>query len=141
MPKDGIAAAKQQQSFSQPIETSTSTARLCTIPASYPPNYQPEAKLKAWLHILRIINQKPNSKPAVASLDGEQRHFRGGNSQKPLVIATASPEARCKREDSPLDFSAHPTPPRERKSSSQDKAKAAEVKKKAKASTTITKAQ
>ena len=60
----------------------------------------------------------------------KQRHIRGGNSRKPLVSVTASREARGKRKDSPLAFSAAPA-------NSKTKQRR-QVKKEAEASTKVT---
>ena len=74
--------------------------------------------------------------PGVASLDGEQKHIRCGNTQKLPIIVTASPEARGKRE-SPLAFCAalgYPSAPPRTNRSQQDNAKVAGVKKEAEVS-------
>ena len=106
-PRNGCRWTKLQRRNSRG-PSADDNLNLCSPPVSFPnfmsptPKYRPEAK----------------PKPAVAGHDGEPRHIRGENSQKPLVCVTASPKARGKRKDSPPAFSAapaHPTPPRERK--------------------------
>ena len=106
--------------------------------------HRPLASFPDFVSPAPAVRSAATPKPEVASLDGEQRHTRGRNTQKLLVSVTSSPEARCKHNNSPLGFSCCSSisdGAAGTKWSLQDKTKAAQFKNEAEALTKVTKAQ